>query len=165
LPRSLGGFKVGVLVQTNFGGILEISGAPVGKELGRYYLSDVKNSERDPSADGSCMIVVATDANLTPRNLKRMAKRAILGMAATGSPSTNGSGDYVIAFSTGAVDRTLENSEMSPLFQATKEATREAIYNSIFMATSVTGREGHRRDAIPLDVVRRLLEKYRVTDE
>jgi D-aminopeptidase len=165
LPASLGGFAVGVLVQTNFGGILEINGAPVGKELGEHYLSDVGKAGESSSADGSCMIVVATDAPLTARNLKRLAKRALLGMAATGSPSTNGSGDYVISFSTVSAEKTLENQAMSPLFQATKEATREAIYNSMFMATTVVGRDGHRRDAIPLDILRELLRKYRVIDE
>ena len=166
LPASLGGFTVGVLVQTNFGGILEINGAPVGKELGDHYLSNVgKEAGVSNLADGSCMIVVATDAPLAARNLKRLAKRALLGMAATGSPSTNGSGDYVISFSTVSAEKTLENQAMSPLFQATKEATREAIYNSMFMATSVVGRDGHKRDAIPLDILRQLLKKYRVIDE
>ena len=165
LPTELGGFTLGVLVQSNFGGILEINGAPVGKELGRYYLKEALSGERDVSADGSCMIVVATDAPLSPRNLKRLAKRAVLGMAATGSPSTNGSGDYVIAFSTNSAEPVLANADVSPLFQAAKEATQEAIYNSIFMATSVKGREGHERKAIELDTVVEILKKYRVVNE
>jgi D-aminopeptidase len=165
LPGALGGFTVGVLVQSNFGGILEINGAPVGQELGRYYLKEALVSSQDDSADGSCMMVVATNAPLTPRNLKRLAKRAMFGMAATGSPSTNGSGDYVIAFSTSFGRPALGNSEISPLFQAAKEATQEAIYNSIFMATSITGRDGNHREAIPLDRVSRILREYRVIND
>jgi D-aminopeptidase len=165
LPEALGGYTVGVLVQSNFGGILEINGAPVGKELGNYYLEEAIQGGGANVADGSCMIVVATDAPLTPRNLKRLAKRAILGMAATGSPSTNGSGDYVIAFSINKTLPALDNSQISPLFQAVKEATQEAIYNSMFMATSVTGRDGHRREAIPLERVLEILKKHRVIDE
>jgi D-aminopeptidase len=165
LPIELGGYTLGVLVQSNFGGILEINGAPVGKELGEYYLKEASTGKQSFSADGSCMIVVATDAPLTPRNLKRLAKRAVLGMAATGSPSTNGSGDYAIAFSINVADAVLANADVSPLFQAAKEATREAIYNSIFMAKSVKGRNGHERKAIPLDTVLKILKKYRVVDE
>lgn len=178
LPDSLGGFTVGVLVQTNFGGILQINGAPVGKELGGYFLQDAVASEPDPSADGSCMIVVATDAPLDSRNLERLAKRAMLGLAATGSPSTSGSGDYVIAFSTAPGLRVpyhssrkavaerilrqeiLSDGDVSPLFQAVKESTEEAIYNSLFMATRVEGRSGHVVEAIPLDRVREILRKY-----
>lgn len=165
LPPILGGYTVGVLVQSNFGGILEINGAPVGKELGVYYLRDVIHDRQDSSADGSCMVVVATDAPLSPRNLKRLAKRALLGMAATGSPSTNGSGDYAIAFSTNSDQPALKNEDISPLFQSAKEATEEAIYNSLFMATSVTGRSGNSREAIPLDQVLEILKKYRVVDD
>jgi len=165
LPDTVGGFTLGVLVQSNFGGILEVNGAPVGKELGRYYLKDLVSADQDSSADGSCMMVVATDAPLTPRNLKRLAKRAMLGMAATGSPSTNGSGDYVIAFSTNLSLQTLSNNQISPLFQAAKEATQEAIYNSLFKATSVSGRDGHLREAIPLDRVMEILRQYRVVNE
>ncbi len=178
LPQALGGYTLGVLAQTNFGGILQILGAPVGKELNRYYLRGVDSRSRDGSADGSCMIVVATDAPLEARNLKRLAKRAMLGLAATGSPSTNGSGDYVIAFSThpdvripqrnpGAtaqqrVERrpTVRNADLSPLFQAVKEATEEAIYNSLFKATTVTGRNGHRSEAIPIAEVVEILKRY-----
>jgi D-aminopeptidase len=165
LPDALGGFTVGVLVQSNFGGILEVNGAPVGKKLGRYYLKDVVNAAEDLSADGSCMMVVATDAPLTPRNLKRLAKRAMLGLAATGSPSTNGSGDYVIAFSTNQSVETVENNRVSPLFQAVKESTQEAIYNSLFMATSLAGRDGNSREAIPLDRVLEILRLHRVVNE
>lgn len=164
LPGSLGGYTVGVLVQTNFGGVLEINGAPVGRELGGYYLE----KHLDPSAsaaDGSCMIVLATDAPLSPHNLNRLAKRAFLGMAATGSPSTNGSGDYVIAFSTNRGSEVLPNSRLSPLFQAAKEATEEAIYNSLFMASGVLGRDGHVVDAIPFRRVLEILRKYRVIHE
>ncbi|HUV13691.1 MAG TPA: P1 family peptidase [Acidobacteriota bacterium] len=161
LPQELGGFTVGVLVQTNFGGILEINGAPIGRELGRYYLQ-THDAFGNSSADGSCMIVVATNAPLKARNLRRLAKRAFLGMASTGSPSTNGSGDYVIAFSTRRDDEHLDNDKVSPLFQAAKEATEEAIYNSLFMATSMTGREGNRVEALPLDRVLELLRKHRL---
>jgi D-aminopeptidase len=145
LPETLGGYTVGVLVQSNYGGVLQIDGVPVGKELGQYYLRDVV----DRGADGSVMIIVATDAPLVSRNLRRLANRALAGLARTGSSMTNGSGDYVIAFSTAdAVRRTplrrtevsmvpsLPNDRMSPLFQATIEATEEAIYNSLLMAAT-----------------------------
>jgi D-aminopeptidase len=177
LPKSLGGWTVGVLVQTNFGGVLQVLGAPVGRELGRYAFRDAVERER---GDGSCMIVVATDAPISDRNLQRLAARAIMGLARTGSSASNGSGDFVIAFSTAhevrrvvtnmrQVDaaRTLRqtaelsNDDMSPLFEAVVEATEEAIYDSIFMATPVTYR-GHTVDAIPLDKVRAILAKYRV---
>ncbi len=146
LPEGLGGWNVGVLVQSNYGGVLMIRGAPVGQELGQYYLRD-SGGDDDASpdfADGSIMMVVATDAPLGARNLKRLARRALAGLARTGSSMTNGSGDYVIAFSTVLVEdrgdtTPLGNNEMSPLFQATIEATEEAIYNSLFMATTVIG--------------------------
>ena len=174
LPQSLGGYTLGVLVQTNFGGILQIDGVPVGKELGRYYLRGTDRQREDGSADGSCMIVVATDAPLEVRNLKRLARRAMLGLAATGSPSSNGSGDYVIAFSTHPGLRVpydssnrrvanrpaLHNDAVSPLFQAVKEATEEAVYNSLFQATTVQGRDGNKTEAIPIDRVREILKKY-----
>jgi D-aminopeptidase len=181
LPAALGGYTVGVLVQTNFGGVLTIAGAPVGKELGRYYLRDQVEQggrrNRPPTppesvADGSCMIVVATDAPLEDRNLKRLAARAIMGLARTGAAGSNGSGDYVIAFSTapelrirpedeGKVRRLplLGNQAMSPLFLAVIEATEEAIYNSLFRATTVTGR-GHTVEALPLDRTLEILRKY-----
>jgi D-aminopeptidase len=180
LPGKLGGYTVGVLVQSNFGGILRIVGAPVGEELGRYYLrNSVEQSSKD-SPDGSCMIVVATDAPIKARNLSRLAKRAMLGLAATGSSSSNGSGDYVIAFSTATnlrissssqigsdesrlgSESVLRNADMSPLFQAAMEATQEAIYNSLFLATTTTGRGGAIVEALPLDKVLPILEKYGV---
>ena len=170
LPESKGGYTVGVLVQTNFGGILEVNGAPVGKELGKYYM----RNELEP-VDGSCMIVVATDAPLSVRNLKRLAKRAILGLAKTGGFCSNGSGDYVIAFSTHPSCRVLHhdknrtrtvehlyNNQMSPLFLAAVEATQEAIYNSLFMATTVKGWQGHEIEAIPIDRVIEICKKYKV---
>jgi D-aminopeptidase len=171
LPASLGGYTVGVLVQTNFGGVLQINGAPVGKELKKYYLSDQLND----SPDGSCMIVVATDAPLDARNLKRLAQRAILGLAKTGGIGSNGSGDYVIAFSThpglripfNPKEKTqtvtlLANESVSPLFLAVIEATEEAILNSLFQATTTTGREDRRIEALPLDKVIPILRKYNI---
>lgn len=169
LPESMGGYSVGVLVQSNFGGVLLINGAPVGKELKKYYLSDQLND----TPDGSCMIVVATDAPLDARNLKRLAQRALLGLGKTGGIGSNGSGDYVIAFSThpslripfNSKDRTLTqtvltNDSMSPLFLAAIEATEEAILNSLFKATTVVGRDDHRIEALPLDKVIPILKKY-----
>jgi D-aminopeptidase len=180
LPQNLGGYVVGVLVQTNFGGVLTINGAPVGRELGKYYLKEQlegrrisATSEQEIStgdrADGSIIIVVATDAPLDARNLRRLAARAMLGLARTGSPSTNGSGDYVIAFSSqnfirpGSTLRhapSLSNESMSPLFQAAVEATEEAIYNSLFKATSMSGRDNHRVEALPIDKTIEILRKY-----
>ncbi|HEU4628839.1 MAG TPA: P1 family peptidase [Gemmatimonadaceae bacterium] len=185
LPTSLGGWTVGVLVQTNFGGVLQVLGAPVGKELGQYAFKDAV--ERDAGArergDGSVMIVVATDAPLSDRNLERLAARAIMGLARTGSSASNGSGDYVLAFSTApgvrrhvgdgpavaaaaaagadSARREVANDDMSPLFQAVVEATEEAIYDSLFMATTVTG-NGRTVEAIPLDRLREVLRKYNV---
>ncbi len=176
LPRSLGGWTVGVLVQSNFGGVLTINGAPVGRELGRYaFRDDVEGADSaGPGAggDGSVMIVVATDAPLDARNLERLAARAVAGLARTGSSMTNGSGDFVIAFSTAqAVRRAeatprgtraledLDNASMSGLFQAVAEATEEAIYNSLFKATTVTGHRG-TVEALPLDEVLPILERY-----
>jgi D-aminopeptidase len=174
LPGSLGGWSVGVLVQSNYGGVLTIAGAPVGKELGRYAFRDALEAgtrDRD-GGDGSIMIVVATDAPLTARSLERLAHRALAGLARTGSSMSNGSGDYVIAFSTaesvrrraGDGPRTitdLPNDDASALFQAVAEATEEAIYNSLFRATTV---EGHRgtADALPLDPVLEILRRYGV---
>ena len=173
LPAALGGWTVGVLVQSNFGGILQVLGAPVGKELGRYAFKQAVETPAE-RGDGSIMMVVATDAPLSDRNLRRLAARAIMGLARTGSSASNGSGDYVIAFSTNtkvrrAVNATrltteeLANEEMSGLFEGAVEATEEAIYNSIFQATTVTG-SGHTVEAIPLDKVRDVLKKYRVVD-
>ncbi|MFN0085365.1 MAG: P1 family peptidase [Blastocatellia bacterium] len=182
LPQSLGGYTVGVLVQSNYGGVLTINGAPVGKELGQYYLKEQLEPKRagrtsrpespapvPESADGSIIMVVATDAPADARNLKRLAARAMLGLARTGSPATNGSGDYVIAFSTRnrvrasetlRNTRTLGNEAMSPLFQAVVEATEEAIYNSLFKATTTTGRDNHRVEALPIERTVEILKRY-----
>jgi D-aminopeptidase len=221
LPANLGGYTVGVLVQTNFGGVLTMNGAPVGRELGRYYLKEdlepapksktdatsdddkrATASRKQPDAktndgsdasikderartsvnpdvfvnadraDGSIIIVVATDAPLDARSLRRLAARAMLGLARTGSPSTNGSGDYVIAFSTAASVRihhgetavrrveSLPNDAMSPLFLACVEATEEAIYNSLLRATTITGRNGTRVEALPIERTVEILKKY-----
>ena len=180
VPRSLGGFTVGVLVQSNFGGVLQVLGAPVGRELGQFAFKDAVDADR---GDGSIMIVVATDAPLSDRNLRRLGDRALFGLARTGSGMSNGSGDYVIAFSTaesvrrsqrppaGAAAQTrfdrrsvedLTNDATSALFQAVIEATEEAIYNSMFAATTVTARRG-TVEAIPLDRVREILAKYNTT--
>jgi D-aminopeptidase len=171
LPQSLGGYTVGVLVQTNFGGILEIHGVPVGVELGKYYFKN--HLERDKTADGSCMIVVMTDAPLDTRNLKRLAKRALLGLARTGGIMSNGSGDYVIAVSTAEELRipyesdskirkghVLRNNAMSPLFLAVIEATEEAVLNSMFTAKTVKGRNGHQIQQLPIQKIIALLKKY-----
>jgi len=139
LPASLGGYTVGVLVQTNFGGVLDIDGVPVGKLLHKYYLSDKLND----SPDGSCMIVVATDAPLGSRNLGRLAKRAMLGLGKTGGIESNGSGDYAIAFST---DQALREPHES-------KSPQEAILNSLFHAETTAGRDHHRIDALPIDEV------------
>ena len=170
LPKNLGGYTLGTLVQTNFGGVLQMDGIPVGKHLGQYYL---KEQLDDASADGSIMIVLATDAPLSDRNLKRLAKRALAGLARTGASMSNGSGDYVIAFSTAEeVRRTPERREqiwpypelandlMSPLFQAAIEATEEAIYNSLCMAETMTGKNGVTIDALPLDTLQDLIERH-----
>ncbi len=168
LPESLDGYTVGVLAQTNFGGALSIDGVPVGKLLHKHYLSD----ELNDSPDGSCMIVVATDAPLDARNLERLAKRAMLGLARTGGIASNGSGDYVIAFSANESVRVpyesdspvrettvLRNDAMSPLFMAAIEATEEAILNSLFQAATMTGRDGHQGAALPLDEVLGIMEQ------
>jgi D-aminopeptidase len=173
LPESHGGYTVGVLAQTNFGGILTVNGAPVGRELGRYYLQDVAES-REPEG-GSCMLIVATDAPLDAHQLKRLAKRALLGLAAVGSPMTHGSGDYVIAFSTAEAARVrhrpsgktqtrtlLRDEGLSPLFQATREVAEEAILNSLLKATTVTGFQGHTCEAIPLDRVIEICTRFGV---
>jgi D-aminopeptidase len=165
LPASLGGWTVGVLVQSNFGGVLQVLGAPVGRELGRYAFKDAV--ER---GDGSIMIVVATDAPLSDRNLRRLAARAMMGLARTGASASSGSGDYAIAFSTARAVRRAWNAERltttelanefaSALFQAVIEATEEAIYNSLFTATTVEG-NGATVEAIDLAAVSRILAKY-----
>jgi D-aminopeptidase len=179
IPKALGGWTVGVLVQSNFGGVLQVLGAPVGRELGKYAFRNTVERER---GDGSIMMVVATDAPLSDRNLERLAARAIMGLARTGSSASNGSGDFVISFSTAQsvrrsaanlarspADSTrrllstaeLTNDDMSALFEAVVEATEEAIYNSLFMATSVT-QKGRTIEAIPLDRVKEILAKYNV---
>ncbi len=173
LPEALGGYTIGVLVQTNFGGILSMNGAPVGRELGQYAFRRELEPASVSSAqeDGSIMMVVATDAPLGTRNLERLASRAMMGLARTGSFASNGSGDYVIAFATHPELRRprdarepvsapkLANSAMSPLFAATAEATEEAVYNAILKATTVTSARG-TLDAIPLAPLRAVLEKY-----
>lgn len=165
LPDELGEWTVGVLVQANFGGVLSINGAPVGRELGRYYLRGVvetREGGRGDEGDGSIMVVVATDAPLGHRNLERLARRALAGVARTGSSMTNGSGDYVIAFSTVRVSQAatpLPNNRMSPLFQAVIEATEEAVYNSLFLATTVRGHRGEI-GALPIDSTLTILRRY-----
>jgi D-aminopeptidase len=181
LPARLGGFTVGVLVQTNFGGVLTINGAPVGQELDRYYLRDElnqaarKRDRKETDADGSIIIVIATDAPVDARNLERMAARAMMGLARTGAAGSNGSGDYAIAFSTAEdvrvrtqsqsersmprTTKTLANDAMSPVFLAVIESTEEAIYNSLFKATTVTGK-GHTVEALPLDRTVEILRKH-----
>ena len=175
LPESLGGYTIGVLVQTNFGGTLSMNGAPVGRELGTYsYRDELENAGTDDNQeDGSIMIVVATDAPLNARSLDRLAMRAIMGLARTGSFASNGSGDYVISFSTDPGVRrprtsqrpvrtdVLVNESMSPLFAATAEATEEAIYNAIFKATTVSSSRGTLQ-AIPIDELMKILEKHQV---
>jgi D-aminopeptidase len=190
VPSMLGGYTVGVLVQTNFGGVLAINGAPVGRELGRYYLKEElersnqtndNRSGKSPPArqndpDGSIIIVVATDAPLDSRSLRRLAARTIMGLARTGATGSNGSGDYAIAFSTSAEARiyssagpvnrnttanikTLTNEAMSPLFLAAIEATEEAIYNSLFRAVTTTSR-GHTVEALPLERTVEILRRH-----
>lgn len=194
LPDDLGGYTVGVLVQSNFGGVLSMDGAPVGKELGRYafqrYREDGEGNpnQQNPAPDpegrddgrgipdidgGSIMMVVATDAPISDRNLRRLASRAIMGLARTGSSGSNSSGDYVLAFSSSPeVRRTpsqgprtiqdLPNDAMAGLFQATIESTEEAIYNSLLKATDVTGIGGRSAQAIPLEELKVVLRKYGV---
>jgi D-aminopeptidase len=165
-----GNYTVGVLVQTNFGGILTMGGAPVDKELGKYPYAAA-------GGDGSCMIVVATDAPLTARDLKRLAARAVFGLARTGSSYSNGSGDFGIAFSTAPAARVragrgagpvqyeaLHTDALSPLFQMALEATEEAVYNSLLRATTIRSRSG-TAEAIPIDRVRQILAKYGVASK
>ena len=169
LPKEKGGYTVGVLVQTNFGGILTIDGVPVGEELDNFYM----NNQVPYTVDGSCMMVIATDAPLSDRNLKRLAKRSFLAFGRVGSFSSNGSGDYSIAFSTHRDLRIpynseedvrtildLKNDELSPLFLAVVEAAEEAIYNSMFMATDVTGQKGRTLKALPIDKTLQIMNKH-----
>jgi len=174
LPRSLGGHTVGVLVQSNYGGLLTIDGVPVGAEIGRYYLKDAVEAEKP---DGSIMIIVATDAPLSDRNLERLAERAFAGLARTGAAYSNGSGDYAIAFSTAeGVRRTPEhreglasyedwpNDRMSPLFVAVAEATEEAILNSMLRAETVRSVVNGREvviEALDGEQVRQILDRAR----
>jgi D-aminopeptidase len=176
LPTVLGGYTVGVLVQTNFGGVLTIAGAPVGQELGQYYLRkelQQSGSAKD-KADGSCMIVVATDAPLDSRNLKRLAARSLMGVARTGGSASNGSGDYAIAFSTASEvrvhantqallrsEQVMTNDAMSPLFLAAIEATEEAVYNSMFKATTLIG-NGHTVEALPIERTVEILKAHKI---
>jgi D-aminopeptidase len=182
LPEPLGGYTVGVLVQSNFGGTLQIAGAPVGVELGRFSFADQVRSDdasyqpdQDVQEWGSIMMVVATDAPLSDRNLERLARRAIMGLARTGSHASNGSGDYVIAFSTANEVRRsttpaalsvqdLHNQLMSPLFAATVEATEEAIYNSLLKAETVTS-NGRTVEALPIEATLDILRRYGVVRE
>ena len=170
LPPTLGGFTVGVLVQTNFGGVLQIMGAPVGRELGRFAFQNAVPSGSQDNGDGSIIIIIATDAPLSDRNLGRVASRAMMGLGRTGSSASNGSGDYALAFSTAASVRRgfdaprittteLANEEMSGVFQATVEGVEEAIYNSLFQATTISG-NGRTVEALPIERVRKILAKY-----
>ena len=170
LPANLGGWTVGVLVQTNYGGVLQVAGVPVGQALGKYFLKDELSTA---SGDGSCIVVVATDAPLSDRNLERLAHRGLLGIVRTGSPMTNGSGEYAVAFSTNPdVRRTpqrraepspivdLPNDRISPLFEAVVEAAEEAAINSMFAATAMDG-NGHHVDALPVNEVVKLYRRAR----
>lgn len=172
LPKSLGAYTLGVLVQTNFGGVLEINGVSIAQELGNYPYKDAYE------ADGSCMIVLMTDAPLDARNLERLAKRAMMGLAKTGGIASNGSGDYVIAVSTAKNNRiphaaevpfysskTLRNESLSPLFLATIEATEEAILNSLFAAETMIGRDHHKIQALPIDQVIEIMKKFNKIDQ
>ncbi|HEX8289044.1 MAG TPA: P1 family peptidase [Pyrinomonadaceae bacterium] len=199
IPAQFGGYTIGVLVQTNYGGVLSIDGAPVGIELGKYYLKDALEakssanqinekkqsptsslhgkSERDINnlADGSIIIVIATDAPVDARQLQRMAARSMLGLARTGAAATNGSGDYAIAFSTNSELRIKTNAEnrsprsikvlpndaLSPIFLAVIEATEEAIYNSLFKAVTISGKQARKIEALPLEETLNILRKYR----
>jgi len=167
LPQKLGGYTVGVIVQTNFGGVLTIDGVPVGKEMKKYAFAEALEK-----SDGSCMIVVATDAPLDARNLERLAKRAFMGLARTGGIASNGSGDYVIAFSTDSslrvphngnaiiTNSTLSNDAVTPVFMAAIEATEEAIINSLLMAETMKSKNGRSVEALPIDEVKKIFLKY-----
>jgi D-aminopeptidase len=170
LPAALGGYTIGVMVQSNFGGVLSVDGVPVGRMLGGYYLEEQLKAKED----GSCMIVVATDAPLDSRNLNRLAKRAFMGLARTGGIAHNGSGDYVIAFSTDSTNRIphqagdplrtvkiLHDDAVSPLFMAAIEATEEAILNSLFMSQGMTGKKGVRVEGIPVSKVIDILREHK----
>lgn len=170
LPQKRGGYTIGVLVQTNFGGILRINGVPVGIELGKFKFSRLENEYKE---DGSCMVVIMTDAPLDSRNLKRLAARAMAGIARTGGMASNSSGDYAIAVSTNEKLRIpytsksmyrdvqlLRNEEMDILFEAVIEATEEAIINSLFAAETATGRYKFRIEALPVERTIEIMNKY-----
>ena len=170
IPQKVGGWTVGVLVQSNFGGILQIDGVPVGEELGIHKFRNVEDLYKE---DGSCMIIVATDAPLDARNLERLAKRAMFGLARTGGIASNGSGDFVIAFSTFTGNQIpyevsadlleltiLQNEKMDYLFEAVIEATEEAIINSLFRARSIAGYQGHQRHPLPIKDVLNIMKAY-----
>jgi len=171
LASENGGYTVGVLVQTNFGGSLMITGIPAGREL--------EQSGNINSGDGSCMIIVATNAPITARNLKRLAKRAVFGLARTGGNCSNGSGEYVIAFSTARElriphytgdsfvleNRELRNDRMTPLFEAAIEATEEAVFNSLFASGEMTGYSGHKVEGLPVEKVMRILKFHRTVSD
>ncbi len=169
LPENLGGYTVGVLVQTNFGGSLTVAGVPVGRELGRYYLKDQIPAQEH----GSCIVIVATDAPLDSRRLQRLARRAPLGLAAAGSPISHGSGDYVLAFSTAEGLRSdyqpdtpyeqtdlLRDDRLSPLFQAVRDATEEAVINSLLQAVTTSGQNGRTTEAIDPRQVVEICRRY-----
>lgn len=175
LPEKRGGYTVGVLVQTNFGGILQINGVPVGKELGKYKFSRIEDEYRE---DGSCMVVIMTDAPLDSRNLKRLAARAMAGIARTGGMASNSSGDYAIAVSTNEKIRIpyssksmyrevqlLRNEEMDILFEAVIEATEEAIINSLFAAETAFGRYRFKIEALPIERTIEIMKKYNRIEE
>lgn len=149
--RKSGAYTVGVLVQTNFGGSLMMNGAPVGLEL---------RAAAPNSGNGSCVMLVATDAPVDARNLRRMAARTMFGLARTGSSGANGSGDYGIAFTTARTPgRLLTNDQASALFLAVIEATEEAIYNSLLRAVTTTA-NGHTVEALPIDRTVEILRKH-----
>ena len=175
LPASKGGYTVGVLVQSNFGGVLQINGAPVGRELNNFYMMD---KTKNYKTDGSCMIVIATDAPLSDRNLERLAKRSYIAFGNVGAFSSNGSGDYSVAFSTYEKNRIpydakgklrtiddLNNDDMSPLFMAVWEATEEALLNSLFMAEDTKGKNGKLVKALPIKKTLEILKKYNALDQ
>ena len=177
LPQALGGWTIGVLVQSNYGGVLQVDGVPLGRELGQYAFKDVvaagpasSGSAREARGDGSVIVVIATDAPLSDRNLGRVASRAMMALGRTGSSASNGSGDYALAFSTAESVRRpfdaqrlateeLANEQMTALFQAGVDAVEEAVYNSMFMATTEHG-NGVTVEAIPLDAVREALRRH-----
>ena len=174
LPERFGSYNIGILVQSNFGGVLTMGGAPVGKELGHgaFAANTASNAANTGSGDGSCMIVVATDAPIDARDLRRVAARAVFGLARTGSSYSNGSGDYAIAFTSAPEMRVkhgdprlrtstiLPSEAISPLFEAALEATEEAVYNSLLQATTLTG-NGRTVEAIPIEKVKEILAKYK----